>query len=135
MKKKVIINIIELVLWAIMLYICYLYISLNSAEKINFLSGMDVFKQKVVMWVGNLVGKWNSSQAEVQQSMIRTYKEILSFAKEKNCNTSFSMLQVETFITEISGLSPIEYAQKEAYYTNHAAQLYNELKKCTKGNK
>lgn len=114
-----------------MLFICYSYVTLNSAEKINFLSGMDVLKHKVVGWVNNVIGKWNSSQAQAQQSMIRNYKEILSFAKEKGCPISASIEQIETFIKEISDLTPIEYVQKESYYSNHAAKLYGELEKCT----
>ena len=108
MNKKFVINIIELVLWWIMLFICYSYVTLNNAEKTNFLSGMDVLKHKVVSWVNNVVGKWNSSQAQAQQSMIRNYKEILSFAKEKNCTISASIPQVETFIKEISKGDVIE---------------------------
>ncbi len=131
MKKKIIINILELVLWSIMLYICYLYVSLNVAEKANFLSGMEVLRHKVSSWVNNVIGKWDSTQAQAQQSMIRNYKEILSFTKEKNCTISASIPQIEIFIKEISDLTPIDYMQKEVYYSNHAAKLFNELEKCT----
>ncbi len=131
MKRKIIVNIIELILWSIMLFICYCYVTLNSAEKTNFISGLDVLKHKVEILFGNVIGKWDSSQAQAQQSMIRNYREILLFAKEKACTISVSIPQVETFVREISELSPIEYMKKEIYYSTQAAKLFNELEKCS----
>jgi hypothetical protein len=45
--KKLIRNICQLVLGAVMLLMSYNYVNAHDAEKINFISGMSVLKQKI----------------------------------------------------------------------------------------
>lgn len=107
----------------------------NSAEKTNFVSGLDVLRQKVVVWFDWIVGKWTAIQAQEQQAMIRNYKELLSFVQDGNCTASMSSEEIETLITELSNHTPAEYIQRVNYYNNQASKIYRELQACAEKTK
>ncbi len=115
-----------------MLVMSYNYVQAHDAEKTNFVSGITVLKQKVWLLVNNVLGQGSSEDFQRQQDMIRNYKELLSYMKSTSCTISISQPDMESKITSLTNLTPIEYNKQALQYSSFASQVYEELQRCEK---
>ena len=84
MKKKLIHNVIELVIWLVLLWMCYVYIQNHPAEKISFFSWYKVIYQQSEIFFQNLFGK-NGDLLKQKYSLESYYQVMITQAEEKPC--------------------------------------------------
>lgn len=84
MKKKLIHNLIELVIWLILLWMCYGYLQSHPAERISFFSWYKVIYQQTEIFFQNLFGK-NGEWLKQKYSLESYYQVMITQAEEKPC--------------------------------------------------
>ena len=84
MKKKLIHNLIELVIWCVLLWMCYGYIQTHPAEKISFFSGYKVIYQQTEIFFQNIFGK-NGELLKQKYNLESYYQALITLSEEKPC--------------------------------------------------
>lgn len=131
MQKRVWLNIGQLVVGGILLVVSYLYVHAHDAEKINFMSGMTILKDKVHYLMTSFGGKATTKDFAGQQALIRSYKELSTYMAETHCNTTVTTRELEEKIAALEGMATSEYVSQNTAYTQFASNLYHELQACT----
>ena len=84
MKKKLIHNFVELVVWVILLWMCYGYIQTHPAEKISFFSWYKVIYQQTEIFFQNMFGK-NWELLKQKYNLESYYQVLITLSEEKPC--------------------------------------------------
>ena len=84
MKKKLIHNLIELVIWLILLWMCYGYLQTHPAEKISFFSWYKVIYQQTEIFFQNIFGK-NGESLRQKYNLESYYQVMITQSEEKPC--------------------------------------------------
>lgn len=84
MKKKLLHNVIELVIGVALLRMCYGYINTHPAEKVSFFSGYKVIYQKCEIFFQNMFGN-NWERLEQKYNLESYYQVLITLAEEKSC--------------------------------------------------
>ena len=84
MKKKLITNIVELIIWLVLLWMCYAYIQTHPAEKISFFSGYKVIYQQTEIFFQNLF--WQNGDILRQKYNLESYYHaLINLSESKPC--------------------------------------------------
>ncbi len=84
MKKKLIYNLIELVIWWVLLFMCYWYIQSHPAEKISFFSWYKVIYQQTEIFFQNIFGE-NGDLLKEKYDLESYYQVLITLSEEKSC--------------------------------------------------
>ena len=84
MKKKLVSNLIELIIWLFLLWMCYWYLQSHPAEKISFFSWYKVIYQQTEIFFQNLFGK-NGERLKQKYNLESYYQVMITQAEEKPC--------------------------------------------------
>jgi len=84
MKKRLRNNLIELVIWLVLLWMCYVYIQNHPAEKISFFSWYKVIYQQTEIFFQNLFGH-NWDLLKQKYNLESYYQVMITQAEEKPC--------------------------------------------------
>jgi len=84
MKKKLVCNLVELIIWLALLWMCYGYLQSHPAEKISFFSWYKVIYQQTEIFFQNLFGK-NWERLKQKYSLESYYQVMITQAEEKPC--------------------------------------------------
>jgi hypothetical protein len=131
MKKRIWWNVAQLMIGGILLVISYIYVHAHDAEKVNFMSGMTILRDKVRYVVTSFGGKATSKDFAGQQWLIRSFKELQTFMSETHCNTTVSLSELAAKTASLEAMSTSEYVAQNFAYTQFASNVYHELQTCT----
>ena len=84
MKKRLIHNLIELVIGLALLGMCYGYLQTHPAEKISFFSWYKVIYQQTEIFFQNIFGK-NGEWLRQKYSLESYYQAMITLSEEKPC--------------------------------------------------
>ena len=84
MKKRLIHNLIELVIWVVLLWMSYWYIQAHPAEKISFFSWYKVIYQQTEIFFQNIFGK-NWELLRQKYNLESYYQVLITLSEEKPC--------------------------------------------------
>lgn len=84
MKKKLIFNLIELVIGAGLLWMCYSYLQSHPAEKISFFSWYKVIYQQTDIFFHNIFSK-NGDLLKQKYNLESYYQALITLSEEKSC--------------------------------------------------
>ena len=84
MKKKLIHNVIELVIWIALLWMSYWYIQTHPAEKISFFSWYKVIYKQTEIFFHNIFGK-NWEILRQKYNLESYYQVLITLSEEKPC--------------------------------------------------
>ena len=84
MKKRLIHNLIELVIWLILLWMCYVHLQTHPAEKISFFSWYKVVYQQTEIFFQNLFGH-NWEWLRQKYNLESYYQAMVTLSEEKPC--------------------------------------------------
>ena len=83
-KKKLVHDCIELVIWLILLWMCYWYLQTHPAEKVSFFSWYKVIYQQTEIFFQNVFGK-NGDLLKQKYNLESYYQVMITQAEEKPC--------------------------------------------------
>ena len=84
MKRKFFTNLIELIIWLILLWMCYGYLQTHPAERISFFSWYKVIYQQTEIFFQNLFGK-NWELLKQKYNLESYYQALITLSEEKPC--------------------------------------------------
>ncbi len=77
-------NIIQIIVWLILLLVCFVYILYRPAEKNSLLSGFTIMKEKISIFVES-IQSGNSEIIENKYALEKYLEDISSVAEQWNC--------------------------------------------------
>lgn len=77
-------NFIKFCIGLLLLWLCYVYIQKNPAEKVSIFSWFEVIYQKIQIVVRNVLWE-NWELLKRKYSLEKYYKELISTAEDKKC--------------------------------------------------
>ncbi len=83
-KKRVKMNIIELVIWVILLVLAMNYLKTHPAEKTSIFSWFEILIEKVEVFFSWIFGN-NSDYLENKHSLEKRFKELITTMEEGKC--------------------------------------------------
>jgi hypothetical protein len=130
MKQRILWNSVQAVVGIILLFISYMYVSGHDAELTNFVSGMQILKDKVHYVVTSIGGKATMKDFQEQQSLERSYRELLHYIQTSWCTITQRSEEINAKLTVLTTLTPAEYKQHVQEYSSYATVVYREIQAC-----
>jgi hypothetical protein len=127
LSKRLTRNIFQFIIGLILLGMSYSYVQAHEAERTNFISWLQVLKQKISQFVHSFVGSDKASDIARQQDMLRSYKELLSYLDQSKCEVSIPLDDLRERIHLLETISASEFSTQYLSYSSFASQVYSEM--------
>ena len=128
MKKKLIHNLIELVIWCVLLWMCYWYIQTHPAEKISFFSWYKVIYQQTEIFFQNIFGK-NWELLKQKYSLESYYQVLITLSEEKPCIDAEIVSELHETYEKLQDEPKNTLEHTLQYYMDKQYEFDEELKK------
>lgn len=123
-KKKLTMNIGELVVWIVLLVFCRQYLQQHPAEKIALFTWFEVITQKIHMLFAG-----NTEQLQEKYDLERSFQEVISLAKEWECLSKETMIQFEERYLALQHLDIEMFASQKTAFSNYLRSTYLQVKR------
>lgn len=132
-KVRFIKNIIQMVIWIVLLFMANQYLNEHPAERSSMISGMNIIYQKVKVMVYNVFSSNDWKLLDEKYNVERNYSELVNLAQESACATWTDKIDVQNKLNQLIKASVSEYEKNRMDYNNFAVNYYKKLKlECTK---
>ena len=128
MKKKLIHNLVELVIWCVLLWMCYWYIQTHPAEKISFFSWYKVIYQQTEIFFQNIFGK-NWELLKQKYSLESYYQVLITLSEEKPCIDAEIVSELHETYEKLQDEPKNTLEHTLQYYMDKQYEFDEELKK------
>ncbi len=128
MKKKLVHNLVELVVWLVLLWMCYAHLQTHPAEKISFFSWYKVIYQQTEIFFQNLFGK-NGEWLRQKYSLESYYQAMVTLSEEKPCVNSDVVLDLHNTYEALQNEPKNTLEHTLEYYVEKQREFDEELKK------
>jgi len=128
MKRKLIHNLIELVIWLVLLGMCYGYLQTHPAEKISFFSWYKVIYQQTEIFFQNIFWK-NWEWLRQKYSLESYYQVMITQAEEKPCVNSEIVKDLHETYNDLQHEPKNTLEHKLQYYIEKQYEFDAELRK------
>lgn len=126
-------NVIEFIVWLVLLLFCFQYLSTHPAEKTSIISWIEIMYQKVSIYISNIL-YWDGTIRKEKNELIRTYGDIIAQVEESQCDGVISKNLIEQKLEQLKNLSSDEYAIVKETYKMFISGQYLKIKELC-GNK
>ncbi len=128
MKKRLIHNLIELVIWLGLLWMCYGYLQSHPAEKISFFSWYKVIYQQTEIFFQNVFGK-NGEWLRQKYSLESYYQAMITLSEEKPCIDSDVIKSLHETYEALQEEPKNTLEHRLQYYIDKQYEFDGELRK------
>ena len=120
-RSKFWMNVVEFIVWVLLLWVCGRYLSNHPAERISLFSWVEVFvdKTKLFLWWS----EWTSEELERKRQLISLYDELLDIGAWSDCLSAEDIENIESTKTTIEAKDIEEFVQREQSY-NAVARIF-----------
>jgi hypothetical protein len=130
MKNRIMWSTLQAVIGLVLLGVCYVYLHAHDAELTNFASGMQILKDKIHYIATSFGGKASMKDFQEQQSLIRSYKELLHYIDQSGCTIAESTSTINAKLEQLTKIDSAEYKQHTQEYSSYATVVYREIQEC-----
>lgn len=127
-KKRVRMNVIELIIGLVLLTFAFNYLKSHPAERTSIFAWLEVLVNKVEVMIWSVTG-WNSEMIKEKQQLERWYDELISTSEKASCALPAEIEIAKRRLEELKSLKGSEYKkqmQKYQWYIRAYAQKVNE---------
>ena len=121
-------NIIEFMVWVILLWFCINYLGTHPAEKTSILSWVTIMYEKVSIFVWNLL-YGDGIERKGQIDLARTYSDIMWQVDEMHCDSIVSKQTIQKRLDELKALSPTQFGLLKDSYKLFISSQYMNIKR------
>jgi len=125
-KWRVRMNIIELIIWLILLVFAFNYLKSHPAEKTSIFAGLEVMIEKVEVLFSN-IRWWNGEYTKNKQQMQRWFGDLISTMKNGECMDATSITIAEKRLSDMQKLNAVQYKERiqefQWYIKDYAAKV------------
>lgn len=122
-KKKMKINVLELLLWWVLLFFCMQYLQQHPAEKIALLSWFEVITQKVTVFFAD-----DSKDLQDKYDLERSFTEVIWLAKEWACLPENDIQEIENRLTVLEWMDTATFENQQSAFLNYLRTQYLVVK-------
>ena len=123
-KKKLKVNLIELVVWLVLLWFCWQYLQTHPVEKISLFSWFDVIIQKV-----NIRLSADGDDLKEKYELERNYSEVLSLAEWSSCLDDEWLAELKNRFDDLKSSDVHEFMKDESMYRSYIWLTYTQVKR------
>ena len=127
MRKNLIHNLIELVIWLALLWMCYGYLQSHPAEKISFFSWYKVIYQQTEIFFQNIFGK-NGDLLKEKYDLESFYQVLITLSEEKSCVRPELIEDLHSTYQKLKDEPKNTLDQTLPYYKDKQYEFNEELK-------
>ncbi len=125
-KWRVRMNIIEMIVWLILLIFAFNYLKSHPAEKTSIFAGIEVMIDKVEVLISNI--RWgNGEYTKNKQQMERMLSDLITTMKDGECLDTNSITIAEKRFSDMQSLSSSQYKERlqefQWYVKDYAAKV------------
>ena len=128
MKKKLVNDLIELVIWLLLLWMSYGYLQTHPAEKVSFFSWYKVIYQQTEIFFQNVFGK-NGEWLKQKYSLESYYQAMITLSEEKHCIDSDVIKSLHETYEALQGEPKNTLEHRLQYYIDKQYEFDGELRK------
>ena len=128
MKKRLFHNLIELVIWLVLLWMCYGYIQTHPAEKISFFSWYKVIYQQTEVFFHNIFGH-NWDLLKQKYDLESYYQVLITLSEEKRCVDSDIVSDLHATYEALQNEPKNTLEHTLEYYIKKQYEFDSELRK------
>ncbi len=126
-KSRLRMNIIEFLVWLLLLGFAFNYLKSHPAERTSMFAGIEVLFQRAEVFVWNLFwDDWNILQDKNQ--LERYYKELISTMQNGECADNATIVKAETMYRTLQNLSISQYKKELQVYQWYAGSYAAKIK-------
>jgi len=127
-RKKLFYNLVELIIWLILLWMCYGYLQTHPAEKISFFSWYKVIYQQTEIFFQNLFGK-NGELLKQKYNLESYYQVLITLSEEKPCIDSEIVEDLHKVYNSLVDEPKNTLGRTLQYYIDKQYEFDDELRK------
>ena len=128
MKKKLIHNLIELIIWIVLLWMCYWYIQSHPAERVSFFSWYKVIYQQTEIFFQDLFGK-NGEWLRQKYNLESYYQVMITLSEEKPCVDAWVVKDLHETYMALQNEPKNTLEHRLQYYIEKQYEFDDELRK------
>lgn len=114
-RKRIRMNVIELIIGLVLLTFAFNYLKSHPAERTSIFAWLEVLVDKVEVLVWSITGG-NSESIKEKQQLERWYGELISTSENANCALPAEIEVAKRRLNELKKLSWSEYKQQMQKY-------------------
>lgn len=127
-KKRLHTNIIQLIIWIVLLIIAFRYLNNHQAEKINLISWFDGIQKKIIV-LREKYTSWKDAFIETQFKLKQQMQELQKSFAQANCSQQIDTTTLQKELNNISEDNVTEFESKQEHYLLIISQYYSLLTK------
>ena len=125
-KKRVRMNIVELIIWVALLVLCFNYLKTHPAEKTSIFAGIEVLTQKAQVFVSNVFGnKWDTLKDKY--TLERRYKEVISTMEKWKCAEQDVIDEAKVRLESLKDLSASKFQEQQNAYKAYVSKVATKV--------
>ncbi len=126
-KTLAVTNLIEFVVWIILLAFCWFYLQTHPAEKVSLFSGVEMMWDKVQMWFSS-VPEEDKTILRQKESLEKTMQEIVLLSKESTCLDEATRSNIDASFSRLQKMDLETYKKQSKAYNTIVWLYYNKVK-------
>lgn len=126
-KTQAFSNIIEFLIWAILLVFCRFYLQTHPAEKISLFSGVEVMWQKMQVRVSQMSPE-DATLLEQKHSLEKTMQEIVLLSKENSCVDAQTKSNIVDSFSRLQAMDLETYKKQQRAFNTVVNLYYTKVK-------
>lgn len=126
-KTLAITNLIEFLVWIILLAFCWFYLQTHPAEKVSLFSWVEMMREKVQMWF-SAVPDEDKTIIRQKESLEKTMQEIVLLSKESTCLDEATRSNIEASFSRLQKMDLETYKKQSKAYNTIVWLYYNKVK-------
>lgn len=125
-KKRFRMNVVEFIIWCILLVIAFNYLKTHPAEKTSIFAWVEVLIQKAEVFLGNITGK-NWDEVKKQHNLERYFKDLISTMESGNCVDEKVLEQAKKRYESLQNFSSEQFVKSKQVYEWYARSFANKI--------
>ncbi len=125
-KKRFRMNMVEFIIWCILLVIAFNYLKTHPAEKTSIFAGVEVLLQKAEVFLWNITGK-NGEEVRKQHELERYFKELISTMDAWKCVNVKTLEQAKKRLESLESFSSEQFTKSRQVYEWYARSYATKI--------
>lgn len=126
-KSQAMSNVIEFLVWGILLTFCFFYLQTHPAEKISLFSWVEVMRKKVTVWFSH-PSSADAELVEKKDQLEKTFQEIILLAGQNSCVEVLTKKNIEESFSKLKAMNLDTFKQQQKAYQTVIGLYYAKAK-------
>lgn len=126
-KTQAVTNLIEFIVWIILLAFCRFYLQTHPAEKVSLFSWVEMMREKVQMRFSS-VPEEEKTIIRQKDSLEKTMQEIVLLSKENTCLDQATKTNIEASFARLQKMDSETFKKQQKAFNTIVGLYYTKVK-------